>query len=1027
MKFVNNLLRPALFFACVTAGYAQLPAGVSVNTKQYNFSHQLGSTAAVSPQTLQVISAQPRAFTVATQLTNPTTGPNWLTVNGAASTSGTTSEASSFVTVSVVPAGLTAGVYTANIRVELAGTPVIVENITVYLRVSASPQIVLNVTAVNIQGQAGTQVATLLSVSSTSTAIPYSATVSQYYGASGWLSISPADGNSGPAGAPATVAVTANLTGVSAGLHYAVINFRSNGPDGGDVSMPVILTVTQTISVSANPTSLAFGFQASNLSATPNNKQLTITATSNAQTAYTASLTGDSRITLSKSSAGPGATVVTGTTPESIFVLVNPVGIPAGTSVDGQVTITTSTNSVSIPVRVTVTNSPLLVAAPESLTFAYTLGTTPPGPQTMSLTSTSGALGYAVSEAEVSGGDWLTVATNNTTTPGNISASLNTTRIALLAAGTYTANITIASPTAANTPLTIPVTLTVSGSALVRADKNTLAFSAQFRGQTPAAQTLVISSTDNSNQTFVITIEPTASNSWLLLSDYSGATGVSGKIVTVNVSPNAFTQAGVYEADIVITPQTPAGTPAVAQRVKVTFNVTATTAISATPDRVTVTQSGTTAPAPVSVQIASPVSGIQFLARSNQPWVTVAPTSGTIPSAITLTFVTTGMAPGTYEAIVTIAPSGANELNIPVSLTIQSQAALTVAPLTLAVNYVQGTPAPAASTVALTSSGVAINFTAVATSTGNWLSVTPASGTTTATGGAATNLTITANPAGLAPGTYTGTVAVTGTNSSSPAQTVTVTLTVSAVSPAVIRTVESAARNETTLVAPGLILQIKGSNLGPATGVGGRVTNGVFDTTLSEVRVLFDGTPAPVLYARQDQVNAVAPYSLFGRTSTRVQVEYRGIRSDALEYRVVDLAPGIFTQDASGRGLGAILNQNNTVNTQTNPARRGEIIAVYATGEGVVRPAASDGRLTTGAVESLPRPMMPVTVRLNGQLLPAENVVYAGAAPGLVAGAMQVNVRIPADLSISGATLVPIEILVGSSPSQSGVTVSVTP
>ena len=190
--------------------------------------------------------------------------------------------------------------------------------------------------------------------------------------------------------------------------------------------------------------------------------------------------------------------------------------------------------------------------------------------------------------------------------------------------------------------------------------------------------------------------------------------------------------------------------------------------------------------------------------------------------------------------------------------------------------------------------------------------MTPASGTTGATGTPATNLTLKVTPAGLTPGTYTGTVAVTGTNSTTPAQTITVTLVVAAATPPVIRTVENAARNETTLLAPGMIIAIKGTNLGPATGVSGKVTNNVVDTTVSEVQVLFDGVPAPILYARQDQVNTIAPYVLFGRTSTRVQISYLNLKSDALEYRIVDANPGIFTQDSSGRGLGSILNQNNT-------------------------------------------------------------------------------------------------------------------
>jgi len=71
------------------------------------------------------------------------------------------------------------------------------------------------------------------------------------------------------------------------------------------------------------------------------------------------------------------------------------------------------------------------------------------------------------------------------------------------------------------------------------------------------------------------------------------------------------------------------------------------------------------------------------------------------------------------------------------------------------------------------------------------------------------------------------------------------------------------------------------------------------------------------------------------------------------------------------------------------------------------------------AAAPLPRPIRAVTVLVDGQ--PAE-VQYAGAAPGQVAGLMQVNVRIPAGVSTGE---VPIEIQVGDAKSQPGMTIAV--
>lgn len=1028
LRFAPKLCRSAwvslaLFSAAVPV-LAQLPANVYVNSRQFNFAYQTGGATSPQPQTLQVIAEPARNFTATATLQDPLGVPNWLTVNGGSSTTGTTGQATSFVTVAAVPTGLPAGVYRANIRVVLADLPQATTDITVFLRVSASPQVSLNVPLVNLQGQTGTQISTPLVVNSTAAAIPYTAAVSQYYGATGWLSIVPGSPNTAPAGNTGPNAnLVANLAGLPSGLYFAVVNFHSESADPGDVSLPVVLTVTQTTTVSVNPARLDFAFQASNLSASPNTKALSVVGSGGAAIPYTATISGDSRISISKTSSGGGAGIVQGTTPESVYVIVNPAGIPAGTSVEATVTISTLQNSVTVPVRATVTNAPLILPAPDAVTFNYTLGGVPPGAVAISVTGTQ-TLGFSVSEAEVTGGDWLTVATSQSQTPGFINVSLNAARLIQLAGGTYTANITIASPSAGNNPVTVPVTLTVTGSSVLTVNPTALDFVGELNGRVPDRKTFVVSSTDGSNQPFTVSVEP--ASPWLIVDKTTSATGTLGDIITVTVDPTRVTEAGKYEADILVTPQST--TPGVVgQRVHVTFTVTSSTSVTATPASITATQVGATPPAPVTVAIASPVPGVNFTARAEAPWFTVSPVQGTTNQNLTVTFASAELQPGVYDSSITILPPGANALTIPVKLTVASAAQLNVSPAALTVNYTQGTPAPAAQTIALTSSGAVINFTAAATSTGNWLAVTPASGATGASGAPATNLSVAVTPTGLTPGTYTGTVTITAANASNSPQTITVTLTVSAQAAAVIRSIENAARNETTLAAPGLIIAIKGSNLGPATGVSGTITNGVYDTTLSEARVLFDGIPAPMLYARQDQINTVAPYSLFGRTSTRVQVEYRGLRSDPIEYRVVDTAPGIFTQDSTGRGAGSILNQNNSVNTANNPARRGEIIAIYATGEGNVRPAGSDGRVTTGPVESIPRPTAPVSVRINGVQVPAENITYAGSAPGIVAGGLQVNVRIPADLNITAATQAPIEIQVGSAASQSGVTVAIIP
>jgi uncharacterized protein (TIGR03437 family) len=128
-------------------------------------------------------------------------------------------------------------------------------------------------------------------------------------------------------------------------------------------------------------------------------------------------------------------------------------------------------------------------------------------------------------------------------------------------------------------------------------------------------------------------------------------------------------------------------------------------------------------------------------------------------------------------------------------------------------------------------------------------------------------------------------------------------------------------------------------------------------------------------------------------------------------------SPAIFTRDSSGKGQAAIRNQDTSVNSASNPAARGALISLWATGEGLTEPAGIDGKL---GGEVLPKPRLPVSVRVGG--LEAQ-VLYAGGAPGMVAGVIQVNVRIPE--AVLPGSAVPILLQAGGFSSPSGVTVAV--
>ncbi|HMD70715.1 MAG TPA: glycoside hydrolase family 44 protein [Bryobacteraceae bacterium] len=219
-------------------------------------------------------------------------------------------------------------------------------------------------------------------------------------------------------------------------------------------------------------------------------------------------------------------------------------------------------------------------------------------------------------------------------------------------------------------------------------------------------------------------------------------------------------------------------------------------------------------------------------------------------------------------------------------------------------------------------------------------------------------------------------------------------------------------------IAAGQMVDIWGTGLGPAAVTGLALdSNGMVSTAVSGVRVLFDGVPAPLVYVSATQCSAVAPYFGAANPTTHVQVEYQGVRSDPLLVAVSATAPGLFTANASGTGQGSILNQDNSINSAANPATRGSVVTLWATGEGLTDPPGVDGRL---AVDVLPKPVAAVSVEIGGQ--PAA-VQYAGAAPGLMPGVLQINAQI--STTAAAGVSVPVRITIGGVPSQDGVTLAV--
>jgi uncharacterized protein (TIGR03437 family) len=497
---------------------------------------------------------------------------------------------------------------------------------------------------------------------------------------------------------------------------------------------------------------------------------------------------------------------------------------------------------------------------------------------------------------------------------------------------------------------------------------------------------------------------------WLVVGPLNGTT--PGNIMA-GVNPSGLLD-GTYTGVITISSTGVDNSPI---HVPVSFTVSNASALTVGPGPLVFDMvEGSLPPAGKALNVGSTGPVLSFNATAttlgNLNWLSVSPPSGITPANLAVTVGGPNLPRGQYTGTVVItSPNASNSPQaVPVTLNVSAAASMAVAPGSLDVTYQIGSAPPAPRTINVSStSQVALNVTATASSSTNWLSISPS---TANTPGA---FTATINPAGLNAGSYTGTILFSSQAAGNTPQTVNVNLTVTAAAPVAVGAVVNAASNTAMALSPGLIISIYGTGLGPVTPVQLQLNSaGRVATTLGEVKVLFDGIEAPLTYASATQINAVVPYEIGNRVTTRLEVDYQGRRSVPIEFRVAETAPGIFLLEGT---QGAILNQNGSVNSPNNPADRGTVAVIYATGEGHTNPSGVTGRVT-GTV--LPRPIASYSVRIGGQ--PAI-VEYIGGAPGFVSGALQVNVRIPE--SIASGPAVPIELTIGGVTSASAVTMAV--
>lgn len=192
-------------------------------------------------------------------------------------------------------------------------------------------------------------------------------------------------------------------------------------------------------------------------------------------------------------------------------------------------------------------------------------------------------------------------------------------------------------------------------------------------------------------------------------------------------------------------------------------------------------------------------------------------------------------------------------------------------------------------------------------------------------------------------------------------------------------------------IAAGEVIRILGKQIGPALPTPGVIDSGVLASTVAGVQVLFDGTAVPLLSVSAQEIDLVAPFELAAKSATTVQVVYNGVQSNPVQVAVTATALqilGVFDDDFS-------------LNSASNPAKAGSIISLYLAGAGQTNPPSQDGQLNAAPLAA---PSMPIQLEWDNPttLLP---ITFAGAAPGLAAGILQVNFVAPAQSLMSVSLL----------------------
>ncbi len=729
-----------------------------------------------------------------------------------------------------------------------------------------------------------------------------------------------------------------------------------------------------------------------------------------------------------------------GFTPGALGVFVNPARLAVGIY-DGSITfvVPQATNSpLTVPVTLKIKNDPPALAVfPDQLNFSAPRGSNPPGQVLRIANRGGGTLDWTATLIRAAASPLPASAISLSASSGSgttqVRVSVNSSS---LASGYYQGAIQVRASTGetARVPVNLQVT---SAAAVLQTSQSGLIFVAvEGSGALPTRNFNVVNA-GTGDMSWTVATQSITGGNWLSLSPASGTSsgGLAPPQVVLTANATGL-RAGAYHAVLGVTASGAANSPQLVQAVLNVLPPGTTPPPQPSPSGLLFTaNAGGAAPAAQTVRVfAGGGTAVTFNASitelDDDGWLSVNPTNGTAsataPTEIRVSVDPSGLSSGTYRGLVNVGLSNGSTRSVNVMVVVAPPGTFATAAEAPAEDDVEATPQVAAAGADCVPSKLAVVHTGLV---GNFASpvgwpiplvvrVTDDCGanqTNAAVVSTFTNGDPALTMANLKNGQYSATwmpvsstspITITSTAVTVGLQQATAqisgTLSANPV-PVVYRggAVQAASFARGAPLAPGSLFSVFGANLAPANS---QAQAFPLPKELGGLSATVGNVDVPLLYAGSGQFNGQVPAELPANSTAQLVVKLGGAFTVPESINIAAAQPGIFTQNASGTGPGAILDVRFNLVTASNPVRAGDIIQVFGTGFGETSPAVPSGQ-PAPAAEPLARVTRPVTGTVDGISAP---VSFAGLAPNFV-GLYQVNVQIPSGVRAGEVNLVLIQ------------------